>query len=162
MPSNLLNYVLYQTGWLAAVFGAANDRAWSGAGVACLLMAAHLGLARRRRAEWRLVAVTFPSGNVAPWLCPPWIVVMWMQFATTFRFSLRWLLGRWSHAAAAGTLGGPLAYVVGERIGAVELGEPRALTLAVLSGLWLIVVPALAWFGRSVEPGSYRSFHHAS
>ena len=174
MSPNALNYALYQTGWLAAVVGAARGYPWVGMGVATVLAGAHIALARQRRSELVLVIVagatglvvdstqvhfgliTFPAGGLVPWLCPPWIVVMWMQFATTFRFSLEWLLGRPVAAAAFGAIGGPLAYMVGDRLGAVVLGEPRTTALLVLSSLWAVAVPALVTFAGRESPAGYR------
>ena len=171
--TNLLNYLLYLAGWCALVFGAAAGRVWLGMAIALGLLMAHLFLARERRAEWRLALLagsigfvvdsaqvaagllTFPSGVLVPWLCPPWIVVMWMQFATTFRFSFRWVLASPGVAALAGAVGGPLAYVAGERLGAVVLGEPRTLVLAVLAVVWAMVLPALGYAARG-PAGVYR------
>lgn len=138
------------------MLGAGRGYPWVGMGVAIALVSAHIALARRRRAELvlaivagttglvvdstqvRLGLITFPSGSVVPWLCPPWIVVMWMPFATTFRFSLRWLVGRPIVAAGFGAIGGPAAYVIGDRLGAVVLGTPYAATLAVLGLFWAL------------------------
>ncbi|MEZ5294077.1 MAG: DUF2878 domain-containing protein [Vicinamibacterales bacterium] len=173
MSANLLNYVLYQTGWFATVLGAASGHALAGSVVALAGLGLHLALCRSRRAEWTLVAVagalglvvdsaqtalgllTFPSGTLAGWLCPPWIVVMWMQFATTFRFGLRPLLERPAWTALAGAVGGPLAYLAGERIGAVALGEPRAAALAVLGVVWAVALPTLGAMARRRGPGVY-------
>ena len=170
----LLNYALYQIGWIAAVVGAGQGHPWLGMGVALTLLVGHLVLARRRRAELRLVVaaglmglaidstqaaaglLSFPSGVVVSWLCPPWIVVMWMQFASTFRFSLRWLVGRPLRALIFGAVGGPLAYVIGERLGAVELGSPRVVSLLVLSLAWTVAVPSLMWLAGRDRHAGYR------
>lgn len=170
----MLNYLLYQAGWCATVFGAAWGHPWIGTGIALLLMAVHFSLAHPRRSEWTLLLVTgaagllvdslqvitgllhFPTGSIVPWLCPPWVVVMWMQFGTTFHFSLRWLFDRPRLAALAAAVGGPLAYAAGARIGAVELGEPRALTLLVMGGLWFVVFRVFAGHVRSAPASGYR------
>jgi hypothetical protein len=44
---------------------------------------------------------------------------MWAQFATTFRFSLRTMITRPIPAALFGAAGGPIAFLAGERLGAV-------------------------------------------
>lgn len=175
MSPTLLNYVLYQTGWFAVVLGAASGHALAGSGVALVGLGLHLALCRSRRAECALVAaagalgfvvdsgqtalglLTFPTVGLAGWLCPPWIVVMWMQFATTFRFALRWLLERPPRTALAGAVGGPLAYLAGERLGAVALGEPRTVALGVLSVVWALALPALGAMARRGGPGAYRT-----
>jgi hypothetical protein len=172
--SNLLNYGLYQTGWLASVLGAGRGYPWAGMAVALVFIAVHVWLARHRRAEMALILVAgavglvvdstqvrlgllqFPSGSLVAWLCPPWIVVMWMQFATTLRYSLQWLLGPPVRAAVFGALGGPLAYLIGRRCGAVEWGPSPGLSLAVLGLLWMVSVPLLVSVARRHGPAGYR------
>ena len=91
--------------------------------IAFVLLCAHLALTTPRRSELTLVLVSglagllvdsalvavvlleFPSGTVVRWLCPPWIIVMWMQFATTLRFCLRWIGRRRLFAAVFGAVG---------------------------------------------------------
>jgi hypothetical protein len=175
MSANLLNYVLYQAGWFATVLGAASGHALAGSLVALGGVGLHLALCRSRRAEWPLVVAAgalglvadsaqtalglliFPSGTIVGWMCPPWIVVMWLQFATTFRFALWGLIARPAWTALAGAVGGPLAYLAGERLGAVALGEPRAVALAVLSVVWALALPALGAMARRRGPGAYRA-----
>lgn len=173
MSTNALNYVLYQVGWCATIAAVITGLPAVGAATAVALVAVHLRLAREPREELRLILMggalglavdsvqvaagllSFPSGSVVWWLCPPWIVTMWMQFATTFRYSLRGFVSRPVRAAVAGALGGPLAYLGGERLGAVHLHEPRALTLIVMSALWLVAVPLLARGVGASAPGRY-------
>lgn len=170
----MLNYGLYQAGWLAMVLGAGRGHPWLGTATALMLLAVHIALARDRRSELQLAVVAgvtglivdsslvtanliaFPTGNIVSWACPPWIVVMWMQFSTTFRFSLHWLLNRPRLAAGLAAAGGPLAYVVGHRLGAVELQTPMSTPLAVLGLVWSMVIPALLQLARRAEPSGYR------
>ena len=173
MSPVIVNYLLYQSGWLAAVGGASQNHPWVGMSIALALLVGHLALASHRRSEFGLVVlagltglvidsslvglsvVSFPAGSVVPWLCPPWIVVMWMQFATTLRYCLRWLLGRPMLAAGFGAIGGPLAYEIGARIGAVTLG-PHVCGLLMLGLLWSVAVPSLAWFASREPAAGYR------
>jgi Protein of unknown function (DUF2878) len=53
-----------------------------------------------------------------------WLLVMWGQFATTFRFSLRGVMRRPLFAGLFGATGGPIAFLAGERLGAVILLPP--------------------------------------
>lgn len=174
MSPHALNYAMYQTGWLAAVLGAARGHPWVGMSIALVLVGGHIALARQRQAElWLVLAagvmglvvdstqvglglIAFPTGSLVSWLCPPWIVVMWMQFATTFRFSLGWLSGRPILSVAFGAVGGPLAYAVGDRLGAVDLAAPRSTTFVVLGLLWAAAVPMLVRYSESRTPAGYR------
>jgi len=173
LSSNALNYVLYQAGWCATIGAVVLGVPAAGMVVAAILVAVHLRLASEPRVELGLILLagaigfvvdsvqvatgrlSFPVGSAVAWLCPPWIVVMWMQFATTFRYSLRWVVSRPVRAALAGAVGGPLAYLGGERLGAVQLHDPRGLTLGLMGLLWLVAVPLLARGVGAWSPGRY-------
>jgi len=178
MKTNLFNFAMYQGGWCACVFGAADGHPWVGAGAALLLVAVHGVLARERQAEWALILCAgalgtavdsvlmhlgvfrFGSGQWVAWLCPAWMTVMWMQFATLFRYSIRWLQGRYALGALLGAAGGPAAYASGVRLGAAEFGLPIVPSLLTLAGVWLVVTPTLLWLEARLRPaqgaGEYR------
>jgi hypothetical protein len=178
LAARILNVALYQAGWFGCVFGAANGRPVLGASIAAVLLLAHLALVVDRRREIGLVLVAgliggaidsvqsclglmrFESGYVIGCFAPPWILLMWMQFATLFRFGLAFLAGRYLLGALLGALGGPFAFWVGERMGAVELGNPAWRSLAVLAVVWAAVVPALTRLAGAdpgpTVPGAYR------
>ena len=166
--ATLINLALYQVGWFACVLGAANGRAWAGAGVALLLAAVHLTLVRDRARESRLLLAAaglglsldslqlnlgffvYPSGTPVAGLAPPWIIALWIQFATLLHFGLRWLSGRYALAAALGFLGGPLSFWGGERIGAIEFTSSAG--YLALACVWALAMPALVWLGDRFEP----------
>lgn len=157
--STLLNNVLYQAGWFACILGAAWHRPLAGLGIAVVLTAAHVWRAEDRAPELLLILLAltlgiavegvqvwsgtyarFTSGSVTAWMSPPWLLAMWAQFATTFRFSLRGVMTRPWRAMAFGVIGGPVAFLAGERLGAVTLAAPlfpALLRLAVAWGLAL-------------------------
>jgi hypothetical protein len=105
--TRLANYALYQTGWFACVLGAAWNRPWAGFLIAAILVGVYLALSCDQRREVRLLLLTsvvglaveivqiasgtyrFTSRTIVDALPPPWLVIMWVQFATTFRFTLR-------------------------------------------------------------------------
>jgi Protein of unknown function (DUF2878) len=156
-----LNFAFYYAGWFACILGPAWGYPWSGTLIALALIAAHLCLARRRREELELMlwaagvgvavdtlqieigTLRFPVGSVVAWLPPPWLVVLWMQFAATFHYSMRWLKGRPRSAALFGAVGGPLAFAAGQRLGVVQFHPavwPSLLSLAVV---WAAALPLL-------------------
>jgi hypothetical protein len=165
--SSLLNYLFYQAGWFACVLGAAAG--WPGLGflLAATLIVAHLMLSTDRRRELRGIAMAtavgmvveslqiaagtyrFTSGIVVSALPPPWLLIMWAQMATTFQYSLRPIIERPLRAAMFGALGGPIAFLAGERLGAVILHRPLAPGLALLAITWAIAMTTLA-FGEQV------------
>jgi hypothetical protein len=172
----VLNLGLYQTGWFACVLGGAHGWPWLGALAGLALAGAHLALVERRGAEVALVVavsvagtaiesaqqaagtVAFPSGHYAAWLCPAWLTVMWAQFATLSCHSLAFLAGRPVTCALLGAAGGPLAFLAGERLGAVAFPAGRVTGCAVLAVVWGAAFPVLMRAaGRSgAFPGRYR------
>lgn len=164
----LINLALYQVGWFACVLGAARGHAWAGAGLALALVAVHLYLVRDRKREAKLLLAAaglglaldslqlnlgvfrYPSGTPLAGLAPPWIVVLWLQFATMLHFGLRWLSRRYLLAAVLGLIGGPLSFWAGARMGAIEFASPLA--YLVLGCFWALAMPALIWLGDRFEP----------
>lgn len=163
-----INLLLYQCGWFACVLGAAWNRPWVGMGIALSLVGVHLALTTDRRGEATLMLAaaccglvvdtvqlwlgvfTFPHGHLVDWLPPPWMTVLWIQFATTFRYGLRWFRGRYAWGALFALVGAPLAFFAGEQLGAVEFLPPRLLHFAILSLLWSATVPLLIYFADRV------------
>jgi len=56
--------------------------------------------------------------------------------------SMRWLRGRWRLAAIFGMVGGPLAYLGGQKLGGIELVNEVA-ALAALGIGWAVMMPVL-------------------
>lgn len=164
----ILNYAAYQIGWVAAVGGAAAGYGRAGGTLALLLTAGHVVLARHRRAELTLVASAAVTGalvetwqisagtyaalaDLSPGGAPPlWLLALWAQFATTFRMSLAVVMRRPGRAAVFGAVGGPVAFLAGERIGAAVLSPPLASTLLGLAAAWCLALVALAGLVRAV------------
>ncbi|MEZ9524214.1 DUF2878 domain-containing protein [Enterovibrio norvegicus] len=76
----------------------------------------------------------FPHPHLPLWLC-----LMWAGFA-----SYLWLLRDWMMSQKtwilliAGSVGGMLSYLGGERLDAVTFGEPIEKTALILFGMWLM------------------------
>jgi hypothetical protein len=154
-----MNVVAFQAAWLGAVGGAGADLLWLGPVTAAAAVAAHLALAKRPGRELAAVAVVatvgaswdvasaalgvveYRGGLAALGGAPPWIVALWLAFATTLNASLRWLKARTVLAVGLGAVGGPLSYAAAQRLGAVALPEPTS-SLAVQALGWALLLPA--------------------
>ena len=108
----LVNILAFKIGWAASVMGAANGLPLLGPAVVFVVIAIHLYNSAEPPRELLLIAATavvgamwdsvlvaagwlsYPNGNVMPNAAPYWIVTMWMLFATTLNFALRWLQSR--------------------------------------------------------------------
>jgi len=171
----LVDVVCYQLGWFSCVLGAAHHHAWAGVTAAVALTVFHLALLESPARQWqeiRLVVavmvagllvdgtlsalgwVRYPQGQPAPFVPPVWMLCLWMLFATLLPGALAWLRGRPVLAALLGALGGPLAYLAGERLGAIALGEGVAplVGLAVLAVAWAVVIPLLVRLSERLVP----------
>jgi hypothetical protein len=81
------------------------------------------------------------EGAPSPWLCPPWIVALWVHFGLTLLGPLDFLRGRLPLAALLGAIGGPLAYAGGVGMGAAAFGREPAVSLCVLALVWAAACP---------------------
>ncbi len=151
---------------VAAVVGAALGHGDAGAVLASGLIALHLYLARERRRELGLLALATVTGlAVETWqlqtgtyrllsgappagLPPLWLLALWAQFATTFRYSGRSVLARPVPALLFGAVGGPLAFLAGERLGAVALTTPLWPGLLRLAVGWTAALALFSWVVR--------------
>lgn len=170
-----INYVLYQSGWFACILGAAWGWPVTGLLIAVALTAVHLWLSADRGTEMRFIALTlalgvvvegvqvwsgtyrFTSGVVVAWMSPPWLLMMWAQFATTFRSSLRGIMTVPARAALFGLLGGPIAFLAGERLGAVTLSRPLSPGLVRLSVAWGVALCVCAVAVRASDTARGKS-----
>lgn len=155
----LSNYVFFYAGWFACVLGAAWGHPLLGTAVAAACILQHVARTTERRREIVLVltvgclgfvldttqalggVLQFGSSGMSVWLCPPWLVAIWMLFATTLNGSMQWLTGRYLLAAVLGAVCGPLSYVYGARLGALASLSDHS--LGVLAAVWAVVMPAL-------------------
>jgi Protein of unknown function (DUF2878) len=160
--NRILNFGLFHCGWLLCVVGAARGHLWLGPAFAAAFLALHLRVVSTPTTEARLIAAAglfgftidtllasggvyaFAGTSVMPWLSPPWMVALWMIFATTLNTSMAWLVGRPLLAAMLGAIFGPASYVTGARLGAIEMGASGG--LAVIAIVWAIAMPTLLWF----------------
>ena len=75
-------------------------------------------------------------------LVPVWILALWLAFTSTLNVSLRWMRGKWLVAILFGAIGGPLAYIAAEKLGAVSLNNFPLHYVALALG-WAILTPLL-------------------
>ncbi|MCU3617464.1 DUF2878 domain-containing protein, partial [Enterobacter hormaechei subsp. oharae] len=73
-------------------------------------------------------------------LMPLWMVALWLMFATVWTQLTRtttlpgWLL------KVLATLGGPVAYLIGERLGAITFQEPTFIVVSWMFPGWLVLM----------------------
>lgn len=156
----LLSLAAFYVGWITCVAGAAAGRPWLGPMVVTTMLALRLAFAAAPKTEVGLIVVLGACGFVleslfaflglytytadSTWLCPPWMVALWMMFATALQESPRWLSQHLGVAALAGALVGPLSYLAGARLGAITLPDLN-LSILGLALAWGAILPSLLW-----------------
>ncbi len=156
----IINFVLFQIGWFACVLGAARQMPWLGVIVVLVIVAWHLLQAKQPKSELILLLIALFIGGIFDqmllhlnlvsyqahgWqdsLVPAWILALWAVFVTVLNVSLRWMRERWLIAVLFGAIGGPLAYMGAEKLGAVTLNAVPASYVALGVG-WAILTPLL-------------------
>jgi hypothetical protein len=160
LQKNIINFVLFQVGWFACVLGAARQLPWLGVFVVLAIVAWHLSQARQPKSEVILLLIALLIGGLFDqmllslnlvsyqahgWntaLVPAWILALWAVFVSTLNVSLRWMRGKWLVAILFGAIGGPLAYMGADKLGAATLNALPASYIALSIG-WAILTPLL-------------------
>ena len=169
MLDTLGNFVLFQLGWFACVWGAASGHPDLGPIVVLAILALHFGLLREKRGEAQTILAVGVLGSlvecgmlaarvyrpaVAPlwgWVCPLFLVALWFLFAFALNGCLRWLQGRLGLAALFGLVGGPLSYGAGERLGAIRFNDDRLYAAAAMGLVWGAMTPLVLWIARALK-----------
>ena len=164
----LVNFIGFQVGWFACVLGAANDKELLGMIIALGAIIYHVITQGDSLKELKLVLAAivigliwetwvlnldilrYPSHPEALFWAPTWLIMMWALFATTINLSMGWLKGRWILALFMGAIFGPLAFIGGERLGAVVFLD-STLSMITLSIGWGLLMPLLLWIAERIN-----------
>ena len=175
--TKLINFALFQGGWMVCVLGAAAGFPWPATLAGSALALAHLALVRQPGREALLLGASgllgllvdslhigtgvlfFPIGSLHPAVPPPWILVLWLQFAMTLHYALAWLAGRYLLAAVLGGVSGALAYGAGVRLGAAAFGPDQLRCLVQIGMSWCVVMVVLLWIAaRTGDVDGHRTY----
>lgn len=73
-----------------------------------------------------------------------WLLLIWLLFGSTFRYSMSWLRPKLVLAAAFSMIAAPMSYMSGAALnGSVALGEPMLTSIAFLGITWALIFPVL-------------------
>jgi len=164
----LVNFIGFQVGWFACVLGAANDKELLGMIIALGAIIYHVITQGDSLKELKLVLAAtviglfwetwvlnldilrYPSHPEALFWAPTWLIMMWALFATTINLSMEWLKGRWILALFMGAIFGPLAFIGGEKLGAVVFLDSTQ-SIVTLSIGWGLLMPLLLWIAERIN-----------
>lgn len=155
-----INFIAFQSAWFAAVLGAAHGMPWLGVVAVSIALVLHLALSPNWLPELLLAlaaagtgfvfdSVLIASGSFSPipYVFPVpfsslWMVMLWVNLATTMNVSMAWLRNRYALGAVFGAIGGPMAYYSGAKLGAMtRLPEPGGMLWIGIA--WAVALPLL-------------------
>lgn len=150
----VVNFLLFQAGWLACVLLA---NAWVVV-IAIGVVAFHLAVVSTRPgAEARFILLGVILGTLLDGLwfqtgviqdgagstwTPLWLMAIWALFMTTLAHSLAWMHQRLWLPFVLAPVAGPFAYLAASKLDAVTL-PGGAVSLAALAIGWLVIFPLL-------------------
>lgn len=165
-----LNAAAFYAAWFAAILAAGRNLPVL-AIAACLSAAAlHLIISKRRGVDVGLMLAsaivgfavetllmqaglaTYAASGPIEGVAPLWLVTLWMAFATMLNVSFALLKPRLWLAILLAFIAAPASYYAGAQMGAMELAEPIAFSLAAIGVLWAIAFPALLVLARLTDP----------
>ena len=81
---------------------------------------------------------------------PLWMVALWVLFASTLNCSLQWMQGRYLLAMILGAISGPLCFLAGERLGALQLNDSTWFSVGSIAVSWGLAIPAVFWIAAKM------------
>lgn len=172
MITKIINFVLFQAAWFACVISGAHQTSLIAVAVSAPVITISLWM-RKEYLKSDLLLLAYIAGigfcvdslnlmagvfslNGSPYfkfICPLWLVLLWVVFGTTLRSPLSWLAGRYWLSAALGAMAGAPSYFAGAKMGAVTMNSNWIFSAISLTVTWALVMPLLIWLahGRSAN-----------
>jgi hypothetical protein len=169
----IINFVTFQVAWFACVLGAANAMPWLAFLFVIIIVLLQLVLNKANlKKEITLMIIISIIGGIFDQLIlnhgllayrshgwsnaivPIWIIGLWITFGSTLNVSLKWLRSFPKLAILFGVIGGPLAYLGAEKLGAVKLLIMPDAMIALAIG-WGILMPLLLNLSKKLDGYHY-------
>ncbi|MGC8118975.1 DUF2878 domain-containing protein [Marinobacter sp. VGCF2001] len=162
---NVLNFVLFQTGWLVCVL----YPGLAAAGLVLAFLVLHFVLVSQKPGvELQFIGFGVVLGGLMDTLwfrtgvlaldsgqevlaAPPWLIAIWIIFMTTLCHSLHWIGQRPWLPWVLAPIAGPFAYWSASQLGIVALPELSVSLLAMAAG-WMALFPLLLFIRRHLYP----------
>ena len=159
MTSKIINFIFFQLIWFVCIIGAATNETHAAVAFSLLIILFHLYLTKDKKNELKILLlasilgflfdgfllknelVLYANHGWSYSITPLWIIVLWMGFAITLNSSLSWLKKKIKLSALFGAVGGPLAYLAGEKLEAVTILTSGAIVALAIG--WAIITPLL-------------------
>jgi len=159
----MVNALVFELAWFINVLAAGRGLIWAGPLFTLCWVLVHARFYSSRRTADLLLCIsaavagylldsllvlggmiTFPVQSQFGSPSTVWMVALWVNLALTLNYSLHWLQQRYLTAALLGFITAPLAYLAGNKIGAINLPEEFGSLFAVAL-IWMVTLPFLFW-----------------
>jgi len=165
MKHKLINFILFQSIWFILILAAAHE-SFYGLVIGFLLILVQYWHGKLMVPDLKLILTSTIIGfahdtslnyfkfiqyniDFNAYYSPVWIIGLWVSFALTINHSLAWLGNKKLLQMIFGLIGGPLAYIAGEKLGAIYM--INTMTLYVLALSWACITPLLFQFKKKVS-----------
>ncbi|MGA1590500.1 MAG: DUF2878 domain-containing protein [Methylophilaceae bacterium] len=165
MKHKLINFILFQSIWFILILAAAHE-SFYGLALGLLLILVQYWHGKLMVPDFKLILASIIIGfahdtslnyfkfiqyniDFNTYYSPFWIIGLWISFALTINHSLAWLGNKKLLQMIFGLIGGPLAYIAGEKLGAIYM--INTMTLYVLALSWACITPLLFQFKKKVS-----------
>jgi len=151
-------------------------RSWLAILVVAGILVVHIALSENRRSEFVFIIVlaalgtlldstltwfglfVFEEPSLLPasvqgylrFLCPLWLIAIWVAFATTIGTTRTLLRGKLWLTPILGAIAAPLTYYAGVRFGAVQFGWSSLISMLVLAVVWVLFYPLAVTLHRRI------------
>lgn len=166
---SLLLVLGQQAVWFACVLSAAHSMSWLGLMAAALYLGGVLYSSPDRRMElsflFSIATIAFgldsllvasdqiqfadPAPFFSDYIAPPWMIALWLCFATLAPRSLSLLSGRYALAAFLGAVAGPFTYYSAMNMGAATMSSTHKLVFVGLE--YALAMPLLLFLAKPLE-----------
>lgn len=163
----IFHATIYYIAWLVCILSAAHGIAWINTLIVLMLVSLQYYWQYRIQHQFKglnsfvivlttlgtvsdtillhLKLITFSANPFSPYLSPPWMISLWINFAIVLYSTLSHLFSHKYLLSALSLLGFSIAYASGGKMGAAAF--PHGYTTTMLIGLiWMILLPASIYF----------------
>ena len=151
--------------WFLCVLGQ-NQWIW----LTLVLLVAQIVLSPSTKNDLRVLplAILGIAIDSALWLCglfafaspPIWLALLWLAFILNFGHSMAFLANLPLAARSLlGSAAGTYSYLIGWKLGALQLPQGAWMTAAIIAFVWALMLPTLATLDKLIRQSKPLSFH---
>lgn len=155
----IFNFLGLEITWAACAYGAINSQPMFGVIVGLIYLSFHFLFTPSRRTDivtmcclasigiamdyinMRIGIVSFHQSASDFNFIPLWLVILWCVFSLIIPHSIYWLSKKPKLAIILGGILGSATYWLGDKLGAIFLGEPLTMSVSVYFIQWAIYMP---------------------